>query len=104
MQVHVLKRISCMPFSLILCTPLGIFCYLSLYSGYINPQRACARVTVVVLCVCVCVCVCVYLCVCVSAFSILPCSSHCILNCMLVMMISITNAKFQYYSVYILYI
>ena len=25
--------------------------------GFINPRRACARVTVVVLCVCVCVCV-----------------------------------------------
>ena len=42
---------------------LLVFQPYSLYRAFVNPRRACARVTVLGVCVCVCVCLCVCLCV-----------------------------------------
>ena len=48
----------------------GVRSLLSTIALFINPRRACARVTVLVLSVCLSVCVCVYVCVCVCVFSL----------------------------------
>ena len=40
------------------CSSIPYFCsFLNVFHSFINPRRACARVTVLVLCVCLCVCV-----------------------------------------------